>query len=746
MLATGRSPHRSRAMSRTLRLTGLVLALAGSFNETSGQSASARAELRRGMDAFVQGDTMAALRLLDRAIEIDPQFAEAHFQRGQILASRADARATNYRDRLEAQASLEAAVRYDPGNPMYLLELGKLMLKQQVRLDAERVFNRALDAAARADAVTLAEVHYQLGLMREAQWLRFSIRHNLPFQITQLDADAAFEDARYVWKLLDASMHPSGGESDRERMLEHFRAAIHANPAHVGANSHLLAYLYDEGMTDEYIAVARQFVRAAPSSPEAYLALGLGLHRAARVDEAAGAFEFALTLMQPDLREDFENLTRILSQDGERTYRDLTPEQRREFQHRFWSQSDPLFLTAVNEFQLEYMARMAYADIRFGLPEYGVRGWETDRGLIYVRYGEPARKATFAPPTSFAGDFEAIGKVTTVWSYGYEGPVFVFRQNPGYRRAVFANDFRFYAEDYRSVQPVAMSAPSIPELYELPVQVVRFRGPNGALDIEVHSLLPLARLGSGIAVAESEIELGLFVQDEKAAELRRDTRTDVVAFRGESAETSRIESWRITVPEASRYFVGVEAREPLTWRAAVGRAAVPAARFPAGALGVSDLLLAYDVEPLTAEPVQRSDYRIAPNPAMRYGADEPVSMYFEIYNLLPDADQFASYEVELVVTIEEIDRKGPALAQLLGELADKWGLTAEGTDAVQLRFRKEAHIRARDMVPEFFKVQFPDAPAGRYRLKLTVRDRNANRDVVAERVFRIGDDGQEESR
>src|SRR5690606_13804809 len=64
MLATGRSPHRSRAMSRTLRLTGLVLALAGSFNETAGQSATARAELRRGMDAFVQGDTTGALRLL----------------------------------------------------------------------------------------------------------------------------------------------------------------------------------------------------------------------------------------------------------------------------------------------------------------------------------------------------------------------------------------------------------------------------------------------------------------------------------------------------------------------------------------------------------------------------------------------------------------------------------------------------------------------------------------------------------
>jgi len=171
---------------------------------------------------------------------------------------------------------------------------------------------------------------------------------------------------------------------------------------------------------------------------------------------------------------------------------------------------------------------------------------------------------------------------------------------------------------------------------------------------------------------------------------------------------------------------------------------VPATRFPAGTLGVSDMLLAYHVEPLAAEPVRRSDFRIAPNPAMRYGVDEPVAIYFEIYNLLPDSDQFASYELELTVTIEEIERKGPGIRRLLGELADKWGLTAEGSDVVQLRFRKEAHVRARDLIPEFFEIQLPGAPAGRYRLKLTVLDRNADRSVITEREFRIGNDEREE--
>jgi GWxTD domain-containing protein len=734
-------------MSRSLLLSGILLAVAGSSTEMVGQSTLARAELQRGVDAYVRGDTAAALELLDRAIALDPQLAEAHFHRGQILAHRSSARATDFEDRKEAQASLEAALRYDPNNPMYLLELGKLMLKQQIRLDAERIFKRALNAATRADAATLAEVHYQLGLMREAQWLRFSLRHNLPPHVPQVNADAAFEDARYIWDVLDASnAPPDGGADDRERMLYHFRAAIRANPAHVGANRHLLAYLYDEAPIEEYIAQARQFVRAAPSTPEAYLALGLGLHRAGDTDEAQGAFEYALSLMTPEDRADFENIARIMTKDLEEQYASLSPEEQAEFRSRFWRHADPLFLTPANEFRLEYMARMTYADIRFGVPEYGLRGWHTDRGLVYVRYGEPARKATFAPSISFGGDPYAIGKVTTVWSYGRRGPVFVFRQNPGYRNATFANDFRFFAEDYRSVRPAVMASPSTPEPFELPIQVARFRGPGGALDIEVHSLVPLDRLGERAAVVNGKVELGLFVQDEEALEIERETRAELVEFRSDSATRQWIESWRVTLPQKQRYLVGVEAREPVTWRAAAGRALVEARSFPPGELAVSDLLLAREVEPLRAEPVGREDFRVTPNPAMRYRPDDPVALYFEIYNLLPDADQFASYEVELVVTIEEIERDGPALAQIIGELADKWGLTREGADAAQLRFRKEAHVRARDMVPEFFTIQFPDAPAGRYRLALTVRDRNADRTATTEREFRIGAPATEEAR
>ncbi|MBI4546024.1 MAG: GWxTD domain-containing protein [Gemmatimonadetes bacterium] len=731
--------HRYGGIWPSLLSAALLLALAAPARPACAQTSRAQEELRLGIEAAARGDTVGALARLDRAISLDPRLAEAHFQQGQIYSTRASARSTQYEDRMKAQTALEEALRHDPDNPLYLLELGKLMLKQQIRLDAQRVLKRALAVAARADAATLAEVHFQLGVLRETQWLRFRYRHNLPMYITQVDAGRSFADPGYVWRLLDNSIYPgeNQGELEREQMLEQFRAALAANPAHAGAAAHLLAYLYDEGQTEEYVAQARQFVRARSTSPLAYLALGLGLHRLAREDEAAGAFQYALSLMVEGERRQFEHIGRILSKDVEKQYIQLSEAGQAEYQQRFWGQSDPLFLTPANEFWLEYMARLAYADIRFGLPEYGVRGWETDRGVIYLRYGPPVRKATFGPSVSNPGDFEAWGRITTVWTYGEKGPVFVFRQNPGYRNATFANDFRFYAEDYRVRQPVQLATPSIPERHPLPMQVARFRGERGQMEVEIHAALPLDKLMEKAPVARGEIESGLFVQDERAREIERLVRKDVVDFQTEAG--TRLESWRIALPadRERQFLVGVEAREPLTWHAAVGRAVVPARQFPAGRLAVSDPLLADLVEPRVAEPQARPDFRIVPNPAMSYAAERPVALYFEIYNLLPDPEHYAAYELELIVTVKEIHRTGPALKKLLGELADKWGLTPEGSQSVQLRFEKQARVLARDLIPEYFQVQLPDAPPGRYALRLLIRDRNAGREAAVEREFRI---------
>lgn len=728
-------------MNRSAILTACLLVMGSSsgVSRVAAQSGAARDALRESVRYAQEGDTLKALALVDRAVQLDPTYAEAHFQRGLLHRGRALDKEDDIEDRMVAHDAFQAAIKWDPGNPRYLLEFGKLLLMQQIRVDAKRVLARALEVAERADAATLAEVHFQLALLQEAQWLRFRYRHVLPMEIGQLSADLALADPDFVWKMLDRSRFFEGqGEAEKSAMLRHLHNALQANPGHEGAATHLLAYYYDEGMMGAFMTEARRFLEHSPSSPRGYLAFGLGLQAQGRVDEAGGAFQYALDLLTPEERADFLSVSRIMKKEQAELFDSMAAEDAQEALRRFWTASDPLFLTPSNELWAEYLARMAYADLRFGLPEYGVPGWRTDRGLIWVRYGKPERQATFAPTTGFAGDWEAVGRVTTVWSYGRGGPVFMFRQNPGYRKATFANDFRFYAEDYRSIQASRYTAPSLPALLDLPAQIVRFRGAEGQMDLEIHAAVPLDGLGAEVGSTTATLETGLFVVDPSGAEVRRLTASETVDFEGDGRRLVR--SWRTGVPSDTRYLVSVEARDPVSWAAAAHRSRVDGKTFPPGEGSVSDLLLASTLEPMVEEPSRREDFHIVAEPGLAFRADEPVGLYFELYNFLPDAEQFASYELEVVVTVEEIYREGP-VSRLLGELADRWGLTEEGGRAVQLRFGKEARVLARDVIPEYFTLTLDEPPPGRYGLSVTIRDRNADRSYTESRVFEIEEGG-----
>jgi GWxTD domain-containing protein len=61
---------------------------------------------------------------------------------------------------------------------------------------------------------------------------------------------------------------------------------------------------------------------------------------------------------------------------------------KREFLHQFWSARDFDPSTARNEFFFEYLERIKISDQRFG--SMGKNGWKTDRGRVYLVYGEPS--------------------------------------------------------------------------------------------------------------------------------------------------------------------------------------------------------------------------------------------------------------------------------------------------------------------------------------------------------------------
>jgi GWxTD domain-containing protein len=83
-------------------------------------------------------------------------------------------------------------------------------------------------------------------------------------------------------------------------------------------------------------------------------------------------------------------LVYLLGPDERGVYKGLTADGKRTFLRQFWKKRDPTPGTARNEAEEDFYRTVAEADRRFREGGGGgVRGWRTDRGRIFIRYGPP---------------------------------------------------------------------------------------------------------------------------------------------------------------------------------------------------------------------------------------------------------------------------------------------------------------------------------------------------------------------
>jgi len=561
-----------------------------------------------------------------------------------------------------------------------------------------------------------------------------ALRPPLPGDIsTQLDLA---ESGRFLYRYIEDYLEdtPSvvgAGQETRARMMEYYQAVLRHDPTHPGATQRVLLQLLDQHRISEYVSIAKRLAAAQPQRPEAQLYLGLGLHAAGREDEAAAAFERGLALLPPAERAPYLSLEPVMRRKPAEDYETLDAGARERFESLYWRLSDPLYLTDANERRLEHLARVTYADMRFSEPESGLHGWETDRGVIFIRYGPPRRIARFRSPSGLDP------LITIVWAYGEQGPAFMFRQPAGFQRARFAGDYHWLATQERYLRPATYdSIPSIPAFFSIPVQLARFRGDSvNEVALEVHAELPLEDLAQGVELQTGEMETGFFVLNRAGERIVRRVTTEVLTY-ADVPSKNPVRSWRLLLPPSGQLVAAVEARDAGTWRAAAARASFTPIPFPDDSLSISDILLAHTVRPLAAEPARRVDFDIDPNPSREYATDQPVHIYYELYGFERDSEGFANYDVALTVRVAKLYREG-ILAELLGPLADAWGFTIVGDDRLELRYSREVDVGDRDRIVEFLSLELERAPAGEYEINLRIRDRLGERMASQTRTFTV---------
>lgn len=146
--------------------------------------------------------------------------------------------------------------------------------------------------------------------------------------------------------------------------------------------------------------------------------------------------------------EEFEALRVILLPENVRLLEKMTDDERRSWMSVYWRDKDPTPETAMNEVRREHYRRIHIANRRF--KSIRGKGMESDRGRIYIRYGEPDQLSTgyssqsfFTPQLGFQpgsdqqsvdgalGGFNMDEKGYEIWIYNERGAFLGERRNRG---------------------------------------------------------------------------------------------------------------------------------------------------------------------------------------------------------------------------------------------------------------------------------------------------------------------------
>jgi protein O-GlcNAc transferase len=221
-----------------------------------------------------------AASLLGRAVTLDPAFAEAHNDRGVILAANGSF--------ADAIPCFERAVALNPGYIEARNNLGR-GLRSLGRLDeALAQFEQVLKAAPDSPLA-----HFNLGSVLELAGQRPDAEKHYRSAIA-LRPD--FVDAHLQLALLLQN-------SDRlPEALAHAERAVALRPDSAGARNNLGNILRSLGRREEAIAQYRSALRLEPNFFMAHYNCGVALRGEARIAEARAHFERAVAL-RPDFAE-----------------------------------------------------------------------------------------------------------------------------------------------------------------------------------------------------------------------------------------------------------------------------------------------------------------------------------------------------------------------------------------------------------------------------------------------------------
>jgi GWxTD domain-containing protein len=496
------------------------------------------------------------------------------------------------------------------------------------------------------------------------------------------------------------------GQDDYQAAEALFREAYSAQPKHTYVFRNLAMLLIEKERWTEAAALARQQLQSSPWDADAWLTLGVATHRQKDDKTAEAAFDSAMANMSDADSARFDNINRILSSKDSVKLVVRTQSDRDAMIRHYWLQSDPAWSLPHTPPHVEFMARVAYADLRWTVEELGIRGADTDRGDLYVRYGPPDLIYGVMPNAAYG-----FTDVTQWWSYN-SGLLFAVTGTPTMGTMHFPVADYAYATAMTDNAPVRWDNLMPMGVRRLPLRSARFRSGADSVDVVVAALAPV----DSILVRDqlkSKVGLHFWLLDRTDAIVTKDS---VKAL----TDTASAVWHRVPV---GWYFLRAEASATGSTRVAMVNAQIHAGDdddlatgFGTSGFGMSDLLLATSFSAPAGTAHSWHDFTLKPL-AGNHNRKTPLALVWENYGL-GQADGQAKYEIAIT-----LEHERSLFSRVTAEIIDKLGAIIRADRSLNaVTFRFERNVPYSDKIVEGLPIGLANTPEGSYKVTVAITD------------------------
>jgi GWxTD domain-containing protein len=602
------------------------------------------------------------------------------------------------KNRIASAQTIRKAIELEPLNPVYHYNLGLTYLEQDFREYAIDEFKKA----AESDSSYIEP------------WLAMGDAHRQHAVI--------YDEKAYYDKASECYQHALSIDSLNGEALYNSALILSQKKNYNGARM-LLDKIKEKSLDPKKI----------------YLLYGYLDDRTGYYYRAEEYYQKALNLMLAEERKIYEDMELLLSEEQKKEYAQLNEEGKIKFRQSFWTSIDPDPSTEINERKLEHYSRIVYADINFSVPLLKVRGAESDRGKVCIKFGEPDFK--YYETGDFRGGiwgegfrFEGfgLGSYTIALSRDIPSKWHWFYSNQG---SPFALTFenRFKNNDYIIpysggssgtegdltsfvIRSVSVVTPQIygfdygGELLRCLYQTYQFRGEDKKTCVSVVYAIPNSEL--------KFVPLGKFSQaiiDEKyiATNLDGQKIESDITKKGFLVPTSQIADSNLLVTDlfsfglpAGDYQLAWSIKDSSSKKIAVMKLPLEVDDFSSDSLGLSSIILADKIKVSSKGDFVRQGYSVSPNFNNTFYAKQEIRVYCEVYNLKKDWEGKTYYKSECAVVSL---KKG------------KGGKTERITTVSQSLEGRGINIEE----VETFSLSLMDAKPGEYELVIKVADLNS---------------------